>query len=93
MSIAIGMVMARVKAPHGESLSAFTTTRATTASRMTMIPRTETMARSPARRPTSSRAIWPSERPSRRSEKNRITKSCTQPPRTAPATSHSVPGR
>ena len=47
----------------------------------------------PARRPTSSRAIWPSDRPSRRSEKKRITKSCTPPPSTAPATSHSVPGR
>ena len=93
MSIAIGMVMARVKAPHGECLSALTTTRATTASRMTMMARTETMARSPARRPTSSRAIWPSDRPSRRSEKKRITKSCTPPPRTAPTMSHSVPGR
>ena len=34
--------------------------------------------------PSSSRAIWPSERPSRRSEQNRITKSCTQPPSTRP---------
>ncbi len=85
--------MASVKAPQGECLSAFTTTSATTASRMIMIASTDTIVSSPARRPTSSLAIWPSERPSRRSEKNKITKSCTQPPSTAPATSHSVPGR
>ena len=58
-----------------------------------MIASTDTSASSPARRPTSSRAIWPSERPSRRSEQNRITKSCTQPPSTAPTTIQSVPGR
>jgi hypothetical protein len=58
-----------------------------------MIASTETLASTPALRPTSSRAIWPSERPSRRSEQKRITKSCTQPPSTAPTTSQSVPGR
>jgi len=41
----------------------------------------------------SSLAICPSDLPLRRSEQNRIVKSCTAPPRTTPMTSHSVPGR
>ncbi len=89
----MGMVVARVKVPQGDPLSAFTTTRATTASRMIMIARTEVMAISPARRLTSSRAICPSDFPSRRIEQKRITKSWTQPPSTAPTISQSVPGR
>ena len=48
MSIAIGMVMAMVKAPQGDALSALTTTSARTASRMIMMARTETMATRPA---------------------------------------------
>ncbi len=78
---------------QGESLRALTTTRATTASRMIMMARMEAVAIMPPRRPTSSRAIWPSDFPSRRIEQNRITKSWTQPPSTAPTISHSVPGR
>jgi hypothetical protein len=93
ISIAMGMVMNSVEAAHGESLMALTTTSATTARRMIMIARTETMAIMPPRRLTSSRAIWPRDFPLRRSEQNRITKSWTQPPRTAPRISHSVPGR
>ncbi len=47
----------------------------------------------PATGPTSSLAIWPSDLPLRRIEANRITKSCTHPPRTAPIMIQSVPGR
>jgi len=49
--------------------------------------------REAAQGPNSSRAIWPRLRPSRRVDRSRIVMSCTQPPRTAPAMIHSVPGR
>ena len=39
------------------------------------------------------RAISVSDLPSRRTEKSRMTKSCTHPPKTAPARIQSVPGR
>ncbi len=87
------MVAAMVNVPHGLPASAFTTTSATTASSTTMISSTVTSATSPPTLPISSRAIWPSDLPSRRSEANRITKSCTAPPSTAPAMIQSVPGR
>ena len=93
MNIAIGMVAAIVNVPHGLPFSAFTTTRPTTASRMIMISSTVTSAMKPPTLPISSRAIWPSDFPSRRIEANRITKSCTAPPRHAPMMIHSVPGR
>ena len=44
MKMAIGMVAAIVNVPHGLPFSAFTTTSATTASRMTMISSTVTSA-------------------------------------------------
>ena len=87
------MVAAMVKVPQGLPLSALTTTSATTASRMIMISSTVTSAVKPPTLPISSRAIWPSDLPSRRMEANRITKSCTAPPSTAPMMIHSVPGR
>ena len=79
--------------PHGESFSAFTITSATTASRITMIASTAISAIIPPRLLTSSRAICPSDLPSRRIEQNRIVKSCTQPPSAAPTISQSVPGK
>ena len=93
MKIAIGMVAAIVNVPHGLPLSAFTTTRPTTASRITMISSTVTSATKPPTLPISSRAICPSDLPSRRSEANRTTKSWIAPPSTAPMMIQSVPGR
>ena len=91
--IAIGIVAAIVNVPHGLPLSAFTTTSATTASRITMIIRTVISAVNPPTFPISSRAICPSDFPSRRTEQNNTTKSCTAPPSTAPMMIHSAPGR
>ena len=92
-SRAMGIVMANVKVAQGDDFNAFTTTRAITAKRMTMIARTASCAMNPPRSLTSSRAIWPRDFPSRRIEQNRITKSWTQPPNAAPTISHNVPGR
>ena len=89
----MGMVIASVNVPHGESLSAFTTMSATAARRMTMMARTASIASIPPRLPTSSRAIWPRDFPLRRIEKNSVVKSWTQPPSAAPRMSQSVPGK
>ncbi len=51
------------------------------------------MAMVPAIPPTSSRTISARDLPSRLTDANRITKSCTAPPRIAPMRIHSVPGR
>ena len=93
MKSAIGMVAAIVNVPQALPFSAFTTTSATTASRITMMISTVTSATKPPTLPISSRAIWPSDLPSRRMEANRITKSCTAPPSTAPMMIQRVPGR
>src|SRR5262249_29439350 len=93
ISTAIGMVQAIVNTPHGLSLSAFTTTRASTASRITMMASTATMVSTPVSVPVSSLAIWPSDFPSRRIDANRMMKSCTAPPSTTPITIQIVPGR
>ena len=68
MNRAIGMVIAMEKTPHGLSASALTTTSASTASRMIMMTNTPTIAATPPTAPSSSRAIWPRERPRRRVE-------------------------
>ena len=70
MNRAIGMVIATEKTPHGLSPSAFTTTRARIATMMIMIASVAIRAANPPTRPSSSRAICPSERPPRRIEKN-----------------------
>ena len=93
MRIAIGIVAAMVKRPHGLSRSALTTTSASTASRMIMIAKMAIIAAMPATGFTSSFAICPSDFPSRRIEAQRIRKSCTAPPSTTPAISQMVPGR
>ena len=49
-----------------------------------MIASTPTSAAAPPIGPISSRTIWPSDLPSRRSEPTRIVKSCTAPPSTTP---------
>ena len=68
MNRAIGIVIAMENTPHGLSASAPTTTSASTASRITMMTSTPTMAATPPTTPSSSRAICPSERPRRRLE-------------------------
>ena len=68
MKSAIGIVIEIENTPHGLSESALTTTSASTASRMTMMISTPTMAAAPPMVPSSSFAIWPSERPRLRTE-------------------------
>ncbi len=68
MKSAMGMVMAIENTPHGLCASAFTTISASTAIRITMMTRTPTRATTPAVAPSSSRTIWPRERPRRRVE-------------------------
>ena len=68
MKRAMGMVMAMENTPHGLWASACTTTSASTAIRITMMTRTPTRAAAPPVAPSSSRAIWPRERPRRRVE-------------------------
>src|SRR6478736_590878 len=64
--IAIGIVAATVDVAHGLWRIALTTTRPSTAIRMIMIASTPINATAPPTAPSSSRAIWPSDRPSRR---------------------------
>ena len=93
MTMAIGIVAPTVNVPHGLSFSALVTTRPSTAIRITMIINTPIMATNPPTAPISSRAICPSDLPSRRSEQESTQKSWTAPPSTTPARIHSVPGR
>ena len=53
-----------------------------------MIENTASSAATPPTGPISSRAIWPSDLPSRRIEKNRIVMSCTAPAKMTPTTIH-----
>ena len=66
MKIAIGIVIAMEKTAQGDSAMAPMTTIHRTAMRMSMIVRTPMIAAVPPTRPSSSRAIWPRERPRRR---------------------------
>ena len=82
-----------VKVPHGLPISAFTTTSASTARMMMQISSTPTPAMVPATGPISERTMSPSERPSRRVDRNSTVMSCTAPANTTPARIHNVPGR
>ncbi|MCY1215097.1 hypothetical protein D9M72_269350 [compost metagenome] len=93
MNSATGIVAATVKLPHGDSASAFTTIRASTARMMIMIMKVPNSAIMPGTTPISCLTRSPSERPSRRVEMNRMMKSCTAPANTTPASTHSNPGR
>ena len=93
MNSAIGIVIARLNVAQGEFASAFTTTSASTASRITMIASTAISAAAPPTGPISSRAICPRLLPSRRMEKNSVTMSCTAPAKMTPTTIQIVPGR
>ncbi len=105
---AMGMVQAMVNRPQDEPgitqddpsgrcsvspPSAFTTTRPSPASALTMMNRIAMAAVVPATGPISARAISASERPLRRIENASTRKSCTAPASTTPITSHSRPGR
>src|ERR1035437_7180513 len=70
MNSAMGMVAATVKTPHGLSASAFTTTSASTASKMTRMARIASTAMAPAEEFNSSFTISPSELPLRLMEQN-----------------------
>ena len=91
--IAIGIVANTVEVAHALCFIAFTTTRPSTAIRITMIVSVPACAAAPPIAPSSSRAIAPRLLPSRRVDRNSTTMSCTQPPSTAPTRIHSVPGR
>ena len=64
--MAMGMVMVMEKTPQGLSASALTMMSASTAMMITMMAMVATMPAAPPTRPTSSRIIWPRERPRRR---------------------------
>ncbi len=93
MNSAIGMVRAIENTPQGDSASALTTIRASTARMMIMMAKTAMSAAVPPTRPISSRTIWPRLLPLRRIEKNRTTMSCTAPAKMTPTTIQIVPGR
>ena len=84
--------MAMVNVPHGLSASALTTTMPSPAMAMTTMKRMAMAPASQATGPISSRVISASERPPRRTDAHRITKSCTAPARQHPATSQMKPG-
>ena len=93
MMSAIGTVQNTVKVPHGLPRKACTTTSASTARMMMQISNMPMPAMVPATGPISARTMSPSERPSRRVERNSTVMSCTAPAMTTPARIQSVPGR
>ena len=66
----MGIVQKTAKVPHGLPIKALTTTSASTASRIIMISSTPTSAMPPATGPISERTMSPSDRPSRRVDRN-----------------------
>ena len=93
ISKAIGIVIAMVKTPHGLFASACTTTKASTASKITIMASTLINASAPTPRPISSFTICPSVLPRRRTDANSTIMSWTPPPIVAPIKIQSVPGR
>lgn len=93
MHTAIGMVQPTEKTPQGEEASALTQTMARTARTIMSMTKTTIVATMPPILPISSVAIWPSDRPPRRMEKNRTSMSWTAPATTTPRMIHRVPGR
>ena len=77
------MVEATMNVPQGDLLSAPTTTMARTAIERIKISRMATDAITPVAGPVSSRAIFASESPLRRTEAKRMMRSWTAPPRGA----------
>ena len=93
MNKAIGIVAATVNVPQGLSANAFTTIRANTANRIVMIMKVPNKAITPGISPSSDLIKSPRERPSRRTETNKIMKSCTAPAKIAPTKIHITPGK
>jgi hypothetical protein len=89
----MGMVIASENDPHGEAASALTTTRARTASRITMIESTAISAAAPPTGPISSLAIWPRDLPFLRMEKKSVVMSWTAPASMTPTMIQIVPGK
>ncbi len=89
----MGSVANTVEVAQGLCFIALTMTRPSTAMMITTIISVPMTAAVPPTGPSSSRAIWPRLRPSRRADMNRMIMSCTQPPSTAPTMIHMVPGR
>ena len=69
------MVQNTVNAPQGLPFNAFTTTSASTARTMMQISSTPMPAMAPGTGPSSERIMSPSERPSRRVDRNSTTMS------------------
>ena len=88
MNSAIGTVAPMVKVPQALSAKALTTTLPMAAMAMVTMNRMAKPVIMPLVVPISTRAISASERPSRRMEAVRITKSCTAPPSTTPIRIH-----
>ena len=91
--MAIGIVIAIVKSPHGEFASAFTTTIAKIATMISMMKKIPIIAMPPVSLPISSFIISPRLLPPRRVESTSTMKSCTAPASTTPTKSQIVPGR
>lgn len=70
MNRAMGMVSDTEYTPQADSPRALTTTSARMATMMIMMASVAISAAVPPTTPSSSRAIWPNERPPRRIEKN-----------------------
>ena len=87
------MVANTVELAQGLCFMTLTITSPSTALRMIMMMSVPMSAAKPPSGPSSSRAIWPRLRPSRRVDSSRMIMSCTHPPSTAPTRIHSVPGR
>ena len=90
--MAIGIVIAIVKSPHGEFASAFTTTIAKIATMISMMKKIPIIAMPPVSLPISSLIISPRLLP-RRVDSTSTMKSCTAPASTTPTKSQIVPGR
>jgi hypothetical protein len=89
----MGIVQNTANVPQGLPFKALTTTSASTARMMMQMSSTPIPAMAPATEPISERIMSPSERPSRRVERNSTVMSCTAPAKTTPARIHKVPGK
>jgi hypothetical protein len=89
----MGMVMAMVNAPQGDSASAFTTAMPSPARAMTTMNRMATIAVAPATGEISLRAMSARDLPPRRTDEARMMKSWVAPANTTPSVIHRRPGQ
>ena len=87
------MVTTIVNMPQALSFRALTTTIATPARVATMMKSVAMVVAMPAMGPSRLRAIFGSDRPLKRTEATRTTKSCTPPARQAPMMIQVKPGK